>query len=110
MESTILNDRYRIVELVGTGGMATVYRGHDLLLDRPVAIKVLREPLRQRPAFRDRFLEEGRAAARLDHPSIVHIYDVGTYNDQPYLVMEMVKGKTSRPSFIEKARLRFPKR
>lgn len=93
MESTILNDRYRIVELVGTGGMATVYRGHDLLLDRPVAIKVLREPYASDPAFRDRFLEEGRAAARLDHPSIVHIYDVGTYNDQPYLVMEMVKGE-----------------
>ncbi len=93
MEPIILSQRYRLVELVGAGGMATVYRGQDLLLERMVAVKFLREPYASAPAFRERFLQEARSAARLDHPRIVHIYDVGE-NDhqQPYIVMEMVQG------------------
>ncbi len=94
MEVTVLNQRYRLEELIGSGGMATVYGGHDLLLDRPVAIKVLREPYANAPAFRERFVQEARAAARLDHPHIVHIYDVGEDTPQhPYIVMELVKGE-----------------
>lgn len=73
--------------------MATVFRGHDLLLDRAVAIKALREPYAGDLAFRERFLEEARAAARLDHPNIVQIYDVGIDREQPYLVMELVEGE-----------------
>ncbi len=108
IESEVLNDRYRIIETVGTGGMATVYRGHDVLLDRPVAIKALREPFASDPAFRDRFLEEARAAARLDHPNIVQIYDVGIDKNQPYLVMEMVEGSDLKTLILQRAPLPIP--
>ena len=93
MEPTILNQRYRLVELVGAGGMATVYRGQDLLLERTVAVKFLRDPYTSDPEFRQRFLDEARAAAKLDHPNIVHIYDVGEDTERPYIVMEMVEGE-----------------
>jgi len=94
MKPTILNQRYRLVELVGAGGMATVYRGEDLLLERIVAVKFLREPFASDPTFRERFLGEARAAARLDHPNIVRIYDVGEDEGKhPYIVMEIVEGE-----------------
>lgn len=94
MKPTILNQRYRLVELVGAGGMATVYRGEDLLLERTVAVKFLREPFASDPVFRERFLGEARAAARLDHPGIVRIYDVGQdEGNHPYIVMELVEGE-----------------
>ena len=109
MDSAVLNDRYRLVELVGTGGMATVYRGHDLLLDRPVAIKALREPFASDESFRERFLEEARAAARLDHPNIVRIYDVGTHEGQPYLVMELVEGQDLKTIIHQEAPLTVTK-
>lgn len=108
IESEVLNDRYRVIETVGTGGMATVYRGHDVLLDRPVAIKALREPFASDPAFRDRFLEEARAAARLDHPHVVQIYDVGIDRGQPYLIMEMVEGKDLKTLILQRAPLPIP--
>lgn len=94
MKPTILNQRYRLVELIGAGGMATVFRGEDLLLERTVAVKFLREPFASDPAFRERFLGEARAAARLDHPNIVRIYDVGEdEGHHPYIVMEIVEGE-----------------
>lgn len=94
MEPTILNQRYRLVALVGAGGMATVYRGQDLLLERTVAVKFLREPYNSDAAFRERFMAEARASARLDHPNIVRIYDVGEdEKHQPFIVMEMVEGE-----------------
>jgi len=99
MKPTILNQRYRLVELVGAGGMATVFRGEDLLLERAVAVKFLREPFASDPAFRERFLGEARAAARLDHPNIVHIYDVGEdEGNHPYIVMEIVEGEDLKTS------------
>ncbi len=105
MESKVLNHRYRLLEQVGSGGLAAVYRGHDLLLDRAVAIKILREPYAGDPAFRQRFLEEARAAARLDHPNIVHIYDVGLDEKHPYIVMELVEGSDLRRLIAEQAPL-----
>ncbi len=94
MKPTVLNNRYRLTELVGAGGMATVYRGEDLLLERPVAVKFLREPYASDADARDRFVHEARAAAKLDHPNIVHIYDVGVdQGDHPFLVMELVQGE-----------------
>ncbi len=94
MEPTVLNERYRLVELIGAGGMATVYRGEDLLLERSVAIKFLREPYAGDPAAQKRFLGEARSAAKLDHPNIVHIYDVGQDDvSRPYIVMELVRGE-----------------
>lgn len=94
MKPTILNQRYRLTDLVGVGGMAAVYRGEDLLLERPVAVKFLREPYANDPAARRRFLQEARAAAKLDHPNVVHIYDVGQdEGDHPYIVMDLMEGQ-----------------
>lgn len=111
MEATILNNRYRLGELLGTGGMALVYKAHDTLLDRPVAIKMLREPYASDPEFRARFLNEARTSARLEHPNIVHIYDVGiqqldAQNERPYIVMELVNGQNLKMLIREQAPLR----
>jgi tRNA A-37 threonylcarbamoyl transferase component Bud32 len=92
MEERLLNNRYRLVELVGSGGMATVYKGMDTLLRRPVAIKVLRHAYADDPSFLARFQQEARAAARLDHPNVVTVYDVGQDDDLHYIVMEYVEG------------------
>lgn len=93
MEGTLLNDRYRLLELIGSGGMAVVYKGLDTLLHRPVAIKILREAYAGDPAFVARFQREARAAARLDHPNIVTVYDVGQDGNRHYIVMEYVDGE-----------------
>jgi eukaryotic-like serine/threonine-protein kinase len=94
MIPTILNDRYRVIELVGAGGMATVHRGEDLLLERQIAVKFLRDPYASDAEARDRFLHEARSAAKLDHPNIVRIYDVGTDKaNRPFIVMELVRGE-----------------
>lgn len=90
----LLGGRYRVERLLGGGGMATVWRGRDLRLDRPVAIKELSgEGLRQ-PMALERFDREARAVGRLSHPNVVSVYDVGTHDGQPYLVMELVEGPT----------------
>ena len=89
-EPRLLQGRYRIEEPLGSGGMAVVYRGHDQLLDRPVAIKMLAsEPEQDRAAA---FLAEARAAAPLLHPNIVTVYDVGVDQAQPFIVMECLEG------------------
>ncbi|MBN1260715.1 MAG: protein kinase [Anaerolineae bacterium] len=105
METIILNDRYRLDALLGTGGMAAVYRAHDLLLDRLVSVKVLREPFAGTPEFRNRFLEEARAAARLDHPNVVRIYDVGLDQSAPFIIMELVRGEDLKTLIRQQAPL-----
>jgi len=91
-QSSILGGRYQILELLGQGGMATVFRARDLNLQRDVALKILRDTLITDPGFRDRFLQEARAAANLSHPNIVTVFDFGQDNDQLFLVMEYVPG------------------
>ncbi|NLY49675.1 MAG: serine/threonine protein kinase, partial [Firmicutes bacterium] len=81
-----------MLEKIGEGGMAVVYKAHCTLLDRPVAIKVLREQYASNPEFVDRFQREARAAARLSHPNIVSIYDVGQEGEKLFIVMEYVHG------------------
>ena len=93
MEGTLLNGRYRLLELLGSGGMAVVYKGVDTLLHRPVAVKILREAYASDPAFLARFQREARAAARLDHPNVVTVYDVGQDGNLHYIVMEYVEGE-----------------
>jgi tRNA A-37 threonylcarbamoyl transferase component Bud32 len=88
----LLARRYRMLEKIGEGGMAVVYKAHCTLLDRPVAIKVLREQYASNPEFVDRFQREARAAARLSHPNIVSIYDVGQEGEKLFIVMEYVQG------------------
>jgi serine/threonine-protein kinase len=88
----ILNDRYQLLERLGTGGMAVVYRAHDRRLDRYVAIKILRENYSPDPAFQERFRQEARAAANLSHPNIVTVHDFGYDHGRLYIVMEYVPG------------------
>ncbi|MDX8365017.1 Stk1 family PASTA domain-containing Ser/Thr kinase [Cytobacillus sp. IB215665] len=89
-----LNDRYDIVEVVGGGGMANVYLAKDMILDREVAIKVLRLDFSHDEEFIKRFRREAQAATSLAHPNIVTIYDVGEEDNIYYIVMEYVRGKT----------------
>ncbi|MDR2736391.1 MAG: Stk1 family PASTA domain-containing Ser/Thr kinase, partial [Gracilibacteraceae bacterium] len=90
----LLGDRYKIEGKIGAGGMAIVYRAKDTLLERTVAIKVLREQFVTDEAFVKRFRREAQAAASLSHPNIVSIYDVGRDGDIDYIVMEYIHGQT----------------
>lgn len=92
----ILGDRYSLGEMIGTGGMADVYIGQDLRLSRSVAIKILRSDLARDPSFVARFRKEAFAAAGLNHPGIVAVYDSGDENGDSYIVMELVTGQTLR--------------
>ncbi|MBO9386565.1 MAG: protein kinase [Thermomicrobium sp.] len=103
MRTHVLNDRYRLDEPIGEGGMAVVYRGYDLLLGRPVAIKVLRGQFAADASFLRRFEREAQAAARLSHPNIVSVYDVGRDGAIHYIVMEFVPGKTLKQLILERA-------
>jgi serine/threonine-protein kinase len=94
--SQLLNNRYALGEMIGTGGMADVYIGDDTRLNRKVAIKVLRRDLARDPSFVARFRKEALAAGGLNHPGIVSVYDSGEDNNSPYIVMELVSGKTLR--------------
>jgi eukaryotic-like serine/threonine-protein kinase len=88
----VLGGRYRLLNEIARGGMATVWRAEDTLLDRQVAVKVLHPQFVGDPEFLERFRREARAAARLSHPNIVPIYDVGEDSGIPYIVMELVEG------------------
>ena len=89
-----INDRYEIIKSIGEGGMANVYLGHDTILDRNVAIKVLRGDLANDEKFVRRFQREALSASSLAHPNIVEMYDVGEDDGTYYIVMEYVEGKT----------------
>ena len=96
----LIAGRYRIGERLGSGGMGTVYAGHDLRLDRDVAVKVLRDDLTRDPSLRHRFEREARAAARVSDPHVVAIYDTGedagtnTGTTEAFIVMERLSGRT----------------
>jgi serine/threonine protein kinase len=90
----VLSDRYEVEELLGQGGMARVYRGMDRVLERPVAVKVLTDDLASDPLFVERFRREAQAAAGLNHPSVVSVYDTGSDDGVHYIVMEYVEGRT----------------
>ncbi len=93
--STLLGDRYLLGEMIGTGGMADVYIAQDQRLSREVAVKILRSDLAKDPSFVARFRKEAKAAAGLNHPGIVAVYDSGEV-PAPYIVMELVAGQTLR--------------
>ena len=93
-EQSVLNDRYRLDEKLGTGGMGTVYRAHDATLDRDVAVKMV-SSVDLDTQGQARLLQEAQAIAKLNHPNIVSVYDAGQIDgNQPYIVMELVSGKT----------------
>ena len=95
MMNSLLGGRYLLGEMIGTGGMADVYIAQDQRLSREVAIKILRSDLAKDPSFVARFRKEARAAAGLNHPAIVAVYDSGE-DPAPYIVMELVSGRTLR--------------
>ena len=95
MARTLAN-RYELGQLIGTGGMADVYEAEDRRLSRKVAVKLLRSDLARDPQFVSRFKKEALAAAGLNHPSIVSVFDSGEEAGNSYIVMELVHGKTLR--------------
>jgi len=95
MINSLLGGRYRLGEMIGTGGMADVYIAEDTRLARQVAVKVLRSDLARDPSFVARFRKEALAAAALNHPGIVAVYDSGE-EPAPYIVMELISGHTLR--------------
>jgi serine/threonine-protein kinase len=96
----LVGGRYEVGEVLGYGGMAEVHRGHDVRLGREVAVKILRSDLARDPTFQNRFRREAQAAAGLNHPAIVAVYDTGEDESAdgvtPYIVMEFVEGQTLR--------------
>ncbi|MDD6736112.1 MAG: Stk1 family PASTA domain-containing Ser/Thr kinase [Clostridiales bacterium] len=101
----VIGNRYEILEIIGTGGMATVYKAKCRVLNRYVAIKVLKDSLKYDSDVVKKFNAESRAAARLSHPNIVQIYDVGENGEFDYIVMEYVDGVTLKEYIQKKGRL-----
>ena len=101
LEGKLLGGRYEIIEKIGNGGMATVYRATDKVLKRDVAVKILRDEFTTDEEFIKRFEVEAQSAARLTHPNIVSIYDVGVEDNFNYIVMELIRGKTLKEIILE---------
>ena len=93
---TLLDDRYEILQVIGEGGMAIVYKALDHRLNRNVAVKIMREDMLADEEFRSRFCAEAHAVAMLSHPNIVAVYDVSHSDAMEYIVMELVEGITLR--------------
>ena len=105
VEGKVLGSRYELIEKIGSGGMATVYKARDLVLKRYVAVKVLREEYTTDNEFIKRFNTEAESAASLTHPNIVSVYDVGKEGSLYYIVMELIKGKTLKEIIVEDGRM-----
>ncbi len=101
LEGKLLGSRYEIIEKIGNGGMATVYKAVDRILKRNVAVKVLKDEFTTDDEFIKRFEVEAQSAARLTHANIVSIYDVGSEENLYYIVMELIQGKTLKEIIIE---------
>ncbi|MBO0728801.1 MAG: serine/threonine protein kinase, partial [Acidimicrobiaceae bacterium] len=107
-EGRVLGGRYRLVRRIARGGMAEVWEGHDEVLARPVAVKILHPHLAADEVFRERFRREAITAARLAHPGVVATYDTGLDADTAYIVMELVRGQTLRQLLSQRGRLDLP--
>ena len=97
----LLDNRYEILEVIGTGGMAVVYKAKCHRLNRLVAIKILKDEFSKDEEFRRRFQAESQSVAMLSHPNIVSVYDVSSSGDIDYIVMELIDGITLR-QYMEK--------
>ena len=104
-EGVIIGKRYEIISRVGSGGMADVYKAEDHKLNRLIAIKVLKPEFREDTGFIAKFRKEAQAAAKLTHPNIVNVYDVGEDRGLYYIVMELVEGITLRNYIMKKGKL-----
>ncbi len=96
MQNEVLGERYQLQDPIGRGGMATIYRGRDMRMERTVAVKVLREVYSTDPKFVTRFQREAKAASALQHPNIVQVYDYGQSNGSYFIVMELIEGADLR--------------
>ena len=105
--SKIIAERYELLELIGQGGMADVYLAKDIILNRTIAIKILRTSLAKDPIYVTRFQREASAAAALSHKNIVEIYDVGEDEDKYYIVMEYVPGTTLKELILKRGALHY---
>lgn len=105
MLDKVLDGRYKVEKHIGSGGMAQVYKGKDLLLERPVAIKILNAAFAEDNAFVTRFKGEAQAAGKLNHPNIVNMYDVGFDQGYHYIIMEYVDGITLKEYITQKGKL-----
>lgn len=103
-EGTLLNGRYQLLEKLGSGGMAEVFRARDPILDRIVAIKVLRQDYSNNPEFQEHFRTEARAAANLSHPNIVTVHDFGFAENLLFIVMEYIPGKDLKQLIRQRGR------
>jgi serine/threonine-protein kinase len=101
----LIDGRYRVRGRVARGGMATVYTATDERLERTVALKIIHPAQSRDPRFVDRFTDEAKTIARLTHPNVVAVYDQGSYQGLPYLVMEYVRGRTLRDLLTDRRRL-----
>lgn len=107
MSNKLLAGRYELIEKIGEGGMAVVYKGKDRLLNRYVAIKILRPEYTKDEQFIESFRRESQAAAGLSHPNIVGVYDVGQEGNIHFIVMELIDGKTLSEVIKEKGKLEY---
>lgn len=103
-----MEQRYELIEVIGTGGMATVHRAHDKVLGRDVAVKRLLPHLAEDPAAAARFSREAQASARLSHPGIVTVFDSGEDDEGPFIVMELIEGETLAERLASVDRLSVP--
>src|SRR5919199_5368400 len=109
-QTSVVGNRYRILNLLGSGGMGHVYLARDELLRRDVALKVLKEPYADEEEFVERFRREARNAASLSHPNIVPVYDMGkAENGTPYIAMEYMAGGTLGERIEREGKLDAPK-
>ncbi|MEK6326612.1 MAG: protein kinase [Actinomycetota bacterium] len=105
MSATLISDRYQLGERLGSGGMSSVYKATDRVLERTVAVKILAEHLSDDEKFVARFRREALAVAKLIHPNIVQVYDTGVDHDRHYIVMEYVEGRSGAQLLQSRGRL-----
>src|SRR4051795_6179178 len=106
MEAGTLSGRYETGDRLGTGGMSSVYKATDRILERTVAVKILAEHLHDDPRFVERFKREALAVAKLIHPNIVQVYDTGVDEGRHYIVMEYVEGRSGAQLLQSRGRIK----
>ena len=103
----LIEERYQIQGVLGEGGMAEVYKAKDTITGKEVAIKIIKEDTMKNPLNLTRFEREARAAASLKHQNIVQVTNLGTYNGRPYMVTELIVGKTLRDALTLRGKFSF---
>ena len=106
---TLISERYRLEEKIGSGGMSSVYRAFDPMLERWVAIKLMHSDISNDPDQLERFRREARAVAQLNHPHVVTVIDAGEDDGAPYIVFEYVEGETLKERIRRLGRLPSPR-